>query len=152
MDRDALLAAALGTAVLTGCTTSRRDPAPTPSPTTPSPTPVDPDLATLRTWWTAEIRLSRAYARASREIRPLGANHAARAAAVADHLRVRRAPLPARPAARALSRAALRTAERRLAADLLADLAGVRDPLVATLGAELAAGARQHATLLGLLP
>jgi len=157
VDRDALLAAALGAAVLSGCTSgsgSRPTPAPTP---TPSASPADPDLALLRSWATAERALAARYAPAVRAVpalKALRANHLARATAVVDHLRVRGAVAPAVPRqpraprdTRALVRG-LADAESRQAARYLAALARVRDPLVAMLGAELAAGARQHATVL----
>ena len=161
MDRDALLAAALGAAVLTGCTTSSpTPPGPTPSPT-PSATPEDPDLALLTAWATDERVLAARYAPAVRAVPALAAlraNHVTRAAAVVEHLRVRGAAapaVPAQPPTKAAPRAlvaALADAERRLAGRYVAALGGVRDPLVVTLGAELAAGARQHAALLALVP
>lgn len=156
-----MLAAALGTAVLAACTPSSPDPAPAPSPGTPSPTPVDPDVALLRTWSADERVLAARYAalvRAVPALKPLRANHVARAAAVADHLRVRGAaplPIPAQAASKARPPAlvdALADAERRLGARYLAALASVRDPKVAVLGAELAAGARQHVAVLRLVP
>lgn len=157
MDRDALLAAALGAAVLSGCTSGdERPPRPTASPT-PTPSPVDPDVALLRSWATAERALAARYAPAVRAVpalKPLRANHLARATAVADHLRARGTVAPAVPRqprapreTAALLRA-LADAETRQAARYVAALARVRDPLVAMLGAELAAGARQHATVL----
>jgi hypothetical protein len=160
VDRDAVLAAALGAAVLTGCTSPSR-PAPTPSPSPSVPPPVDPDVAVLLSWAAAERSLAARYATAVHAVpalKPLRANHLARVAAAADHLRVRgvvpppppaRAPLRGTPAS--LVRA-LADAERRLAAGYLADLTGVQNPKVAVLGAELLAGARQHATVLALVP
>lgn len=157
MDRDALLAAALGTAVLTGCTSSGDDdPTPAPAPSSPTPDPVDPDITILRGWWSAEFTLMRMCAAGARKtpaLRALAQNHNARLNAVADHLRVRDEPQPRIPAAQqpAVTLAALTRDERRLVTGYLDDLPRVTDPLVVTLGAELAAGARQHAVLLGLL-
>ena len=157
MDRDALLAAALGAAVLTGCTSSGDDdPTPTPVPSSPSPEPYDTDITVLRGWWSAELTLMRMCAAGQRKtpaLRALAQNHNARLNAVADHLRVRDEPQPRIPAVKqpAVPLAALTSDERHLVTGYLDDLPRVIDPLVVTLGAELAAGARQHATLLGLL-
>jgi hypothetical protein len=150
VDRDALLAAALGAAVLTGCTAPRRVPA-LPS-LSPSPAPPDPDAALLSSWALSERRVAGLYGPTG-PLAPLRANHLARAAA-AEALLVARGtspsppPAPARPAAVA----ALVAAERSLATGYLASLPRVTDPSVAVLGAELAAGARQHAALLPLVP
>ena len=161
MDRDALLTAALGAAVLVGCTPGRREAAPTPSPSSPSPSPVeDPDVAVLVEWHGAEGALAFRYdalVKAVPALAPLRANHRTRADAVAEHLtRLGGTPSPgavvnpsASPAALAKS---LAKAERDHAARVLSRLSRVRDPDVAVLGAELAAGARQHAVLLGLVP
>jgi hypothetical protein len=160
MDRNAALAAALGAAVLAGCTADREA---APAPTTPSattPPPADPDLALLSGWYAAERRLAARYAVLVRRVpalAPLRANHDTRADAVRDHLLVRGASpaeqpgAPLRGAPRSLVKS-FAAAERRLAAAYLSELARVTDPKVATLGAELAAGARQHATLLELVP
>ncbi|MDQ1712594.1 MAG: hypothetical protein QOE45_2044 [Frankiaceae bacterium] len=148
MDRDALLAAALGAAVLTGCTAPRRVPSPS-----PTPPPVDPDVAVLRSWAALERRAVATYdvaVRTAPALAPLRANHLARAAAVEALLATRGAtPSPATPASRAPDPS---SAERGLVAAILASLPRVADPDVAVLGAELAAGARQHATLLPLVP
>jgi hypothetical protein len=151
VDRDALLAAALGAAVLTGCTAPRRVPA-LPSPSPSSAPPPDPDAALLSSWAASERRVAGLYGPGG-PLAPLRANHLARAVAVEALLVARGAspapsPAPARPAAVA----ALLTAERSLATAYLASLARAGDPAVAVLGAELAAGARQHAALLPLVP
>jgi hypothetical protein len=150
VDRDALLAAALGAAVVTGCTAPRRVPA-LPSPST-SPPP-DPDAALLSSWALAERRTAGLYA-ATGPLATLRANHLARAAAAEALLAARGAspsPPPAVPA-RPAAVAALVAAERALAAGYVAALGRVTDSAVAVLGAELAAGARQHAALLPLVP
>lgn len=151
MDRDALLAAALGAAVLTGCTVPRRVPA-LPSPT-PSPPP-DPDVALLRSWGAAERRAVTAYdtpVRTSPALNTLRANHLARAAAV-EALLAERGASPSPPALAAPVLPAPVALERALVAGYLRDLGAVTDPGVAVLGAELAAGARQHLALLPLVP
>ncbi|HVF05761.1 MAG TPA: hypothetical protein VNA20_13045 [Frankiaceae bacterium] len=159
MDRDVVLAAALGAAVAAGCTTSER---PAPEPTaavTPTPTavPEDPDVVALRSWLAAERRLAARYAAVVRQVpalRPLRVNHTTRATALTDHLRARGvdpgpaatvAPLRGKPGTvvRTLARA-----ERDLAAAYVATLPKVGDTAVLLLGAEFAAGARQHAVVL----
>lgn len=152
-----MLAAALGAAVLAGCTRSPDPPGPTPSPT-PSPSPLDPDVAVLTAWYAAERGIADRYGRpAGPVLKALRANHVERAGAVLDHLRVRgvAAPTPApRPALRGRTASlvrAFRDAEKALAGRYVLGLAAIRDPKVAVLGAELAAGARQHAVLLGLV-
>ena len=142
MDRRAFLGAALGAAV--ACT---RRAAPRPLPTaTPAPTPtVDPDVALLTSWWLSERRLLASLPAAAA---PLRAAHATRADAVAEHLAARGATPPAAPTA-APSRDAARTMEDA-SARYLADLARAASADVAVLGAELAAGARQHAVVLTL--
>jgi hypothetical protein len=161
VDRDALLVAALGAAVLTGCTTSP-SPAPLPSGSpSASRAPVDPDVALLATWASRERVLAARYAALARSVpalAPLRANHTARAAAVERLVAARGGtpletePPPALKGPRRDVVAAFVTAERRLAARYVAALRDVRDPDVAVLGAELAAGARQHAALLRLVP
>jgi hypothetical protein len=157
MDRDALLVAALGAAVLTGCTPDRQ-PRPTPS-ASPSLAPTDPDVATLRAWASAERSIAARYGTLVRTVpslKPLRANHLARAAAVEERLAFLGAAPPSPPATEALRGkpaallSAFAAAERRLAARYLADLRALRDPALAVVGAELAAGARQHAVVLGL--
>lgn len=151
MDRDAVLVAALGTAVLAACTSSS-PPAPTPSPSTPSPEPVDPDLALLLGWHTAELTMAARYGGGNVPV--FGDLHRAHARDVADHLRVRGEPPPPPPSRgpyrgrRPALLKALARAERDLAARYQAALADVRDPKVALLGAELAASARQCAAVL----
>jgi hypothetical protein len=164
VDRDALLVASLGAAVLTGCTTS---PSPAPLPSgSPSPSPsvtpaADPDVALLVTWASRERVLAARYAALARSVpalAPLRANHTSRAAAVERLVAERGGRLLETKPPRALTGprrdvvAAFVTAERRLAARYVAALRDVRDPDVAVLGAELAAGARQHAALLRLVP
>lgn len=148
MDRDALLAAALGAAVLTGCT-SDDDPAPTPRPGPPtghSSRDVDPDLPIVLAWWVSEHHLQKA---TPATYVPLRAARAERIAAMAERLLAlggnTNSPGP-KPIAD------LAKAERDASARYLVSLARVTDPAVAVLGAELAAGARQHATVLALLP
>jgi hypothetical protein len=152
VDRDALLAAALGAAVLTGCTVPRRVPA-LPSPT-PSPSPPDPDVALLRSWAAGERRAVTAYdtpVRTSPALNTLRANHLARAAAL-EALLAERGASPSPPAIAAPGLPAPVAMERALVAGYLRDLAAVTDPVIAVLGAELAAGARQHLALLPLVP
>jgi hypothetical protein len=157
VDRDAVLAAALGAAALAGCTRAADPPGPTSSPT-PSPPPVDPDVAVLTAWYAAECGIADRYGKPTGPVlKALRANHLARADAVLDHLRVRGvvAPTPAaRPPLRGKTASlvsAFRDAERALAGRYVLGLGAIRDPKVAVLGAELAAGARQHAVLLGLV-
>ncbi len=163
MDRDAVLAAALGAAVLTGCTGRARRSAPTPSapPPSASPTPTDPDVATLLSWAAAERSIAARYAAFARSVPSLAAlrtNHLARAEAVEEQLAfrgVRVVDAPATPPLRGARRSVVRafaTAERRLAADYLRDLRALRDAGLAVLGAELATGARQHAIVLDRVP
>lgn len=157
MDRDAALVAALGAAVLAGCTERRVAVPPTPSgPVTPSP--ADPDVATLAAWSASEQRLAVLYAPLVRAVPSLAAlrrNHTARARAVEGRLRAlgsARASIsrPVAPHGRPVALAAgLAAAERKAAAAYVAALSGLRDPDVAVLGAELAAGARQHVVVLG---
>ncbi len=158
MDRAAFVAAA-GVAFLAACTDRRHPAPPLPSPSSASPTP-DPDAAVLTAWSASEQRLAALYApvvHPAAAIAALRANHVARAAAVAEHLRVRGlvaasaaavAPLRGKPPAVVT---ALVAAERAAATGYLAALSRVSDPDVAVLGAELAAGARQHATVLRLV-
>ena len=159
MDRDALLTAALGVAVLSGCTATRRTAPPAPSPT-PSPL-AHPDVAVLVEWGEAERALAFRYAplvKAVAALAPLRANHLARAEAVDEHLARLGGGTPSpgavvNPSAPPATLAkALAKLERDHAARCLSVLARVRDADVAVLGAELAAGARQHAVLLGLVP
>lgn len=152
-----MLAAALGAAVLAGCTRSSGRPEPTASPT-PSPSPVDPDVAVLTAWYAAERGIADRYGTPTGPVlKALRANHLARADAVLDHLRVRGvvAPTPVpRPALRGKTASlvrAFRDAEKALASRYVTGLGAIRDPKVAVLGAELAAGARQHAVVLGLV-
>jgi len=152
-----VLAAALGAAVLAGCTRSSSPPRPSPSPS-PSPTPVDPDVAVLTAWYAAEHGIAARYGSPKGPVlKALRANHLARADAVLDHLRVRGAgpptPVP-QPPLRGKTASlvkAFREAERALAGRYVTGLGAIRDPKVAVLGAELAAGARQHAVVLGLV-
>ena len=154
-----MLVAALGAAVLAGCTTSGApDPEPSESPTPTAPE--DPDAAQLRAWLALEQRYADRYAAAATRVATLKAlrsNHTARADAVADHLRVRgllppdRVPVPALRGAPASVARTLARAERELAGRYVAALPRVTDPRVVVLGAELAAGARQHAELLALV-
>ncbi|HEU0132823.1 MAG TPA: hypothetical protein VFQ85_17725 [Mycobacteriales bacterium] len=157
MDRDALLVAALGAAVLTGCT-PRSD---RPGPATPSPLPSlapDPDQALLAAWAAAERLAAARYDRPVRAIpalAPLRANHLARARAVEARLTASPSAAPAPPALGGPPAAVVRalvTAERALAASYAAAVARAADPEVVLLGATLAAGARQHAALLPILP
>jgi hypothetical protein len=149
VDRRGLLGAALGLAAgaaVAGCTNGGGT-SPTPAPTTPSPTPtLDPDLAILTAWWQSERRLLDSLPTTAA---PLRAAHAARLAAVAEHLAARGAPPPSpSPSPRPVT--ALVKAELDASARYLKDLAAVASNDVAVLGAELAAGARQHATVLVL--
>ena len=161
MDRDALLTAALGAAVLTGCTPGRRDAAPPPESPSPSASPtVGPDVAVVVEWADAENALAFRYATLVKSVpalAPLRANHLARAEAVSEHLaRLGGTPSPAAVLHRKLPLPALvrslTEAEREHATRVLARLSRLRDPDLVALGAELAAGARQHAVLLGLVP
>ncbi len=137
MDREGLLVAALGAAVLTGCT-SHDEPAPTPTPT-PSPT-ADPEALVLTSWWTQEETL---YANTPPSHVPFRAAHRARRTAIEERLRARGVPIPGEPERWTLDLAGAERAYTR-------SLAGLTDPDLVTLGAELAAGARQHAAVLGL--
>lgn len=157
MDSDALLVAALGAAVLTGCTPSAPVPSPSVSPSVPPS--ADPDVAVVSAWAVEERSLAARYGPLAARVpalAPLRANHLARAAACEALLSARGAVVPhatGRPsngAPRALM-AAFATVERRLAARYLTDVALVRDADVAVLGAELAAGARQHALALSVV-
>ena len=135
MDREGLLVAALGAAVLTGCT--RHDtPAPTP---TPSPT-TDPRVAVLAAWWTTEATL---HASTPPSHVPFRNAHRARLAAIEERLAALGATPPPPPRAGRLDLAGAERSYTR-------SLAGLSDPDPVTLGAELAAGARQHAAVLGL--
>lgn len=137
MDREALLVAALGAAVLTGCTHhDARKPAPRP---TPSPT-TDPEAVVLAAWWAQEETL---YSATPPGHLPFRAAHRARRIAIEERLRARGLPLPSQPERWTLD---LAGAER----SYVRSLAGLTDPDLVTLGAELAAGARQHAVVLGL--
>ena len=158
MDRDSLLAAALGAAVLTGCTSrSRPAPAPSASPT-PSPAPTDPDVAVLSGWIVEESRLADAYGAIVERlpsIAPLAGNHRDRAEELVTQV-ARRGAVPPRGGPGGGARtgspgrvvAELARLEREAAARYLTALGRVADPGVAVLGAELAAGARQHAAVL----
>lgn len=153
VDRDRRLLVAFGALALTGCTPSRR-PSPTPAPTTPTPTPLSaPDLAVLRRWALAERHIVMRYSALvgkMPDLIPLRQNHAVRAEAVERRLPER----PVLPRTGPLDGRvpevvrAFVAAERALAESYLADLAGLADPANAVLGAELAAGARQHVVIL----
>ena len=91
MDRDAVLVAALGAAVLSGCTSPSR-PAPTPTPTTPEP--VDPDIALLTAWYLEEAAMRLRY---PGNAPPLSDAHGAHLSDIGDHLRVRGEPPPVVP-------------------------------------------------------
>lgn len=144
MDRDALLVAALGAAVV-GCTAGREDD-PAPVPTTPSPTPAAADVALLESWWRRERSLA---ASLPASYIPLRNNHLTRAAAVAEHLAALGAAPPSPPAPVPVADHA--KAARDAAARYVAELTGAASADVAVLGAELAAGARQHAVVLAAL-
>jgi hypothetical protein len=156
VDRRAALAA-LGALVVTACT-ERRHALP-PSPSASSPPPVDPDVTTLVSWSASERRLALLYAPLlgkAPALRALRDNHTARAAAVADRLAVRGlspspVPTPVRKGGVPALVAALVADEREAATRYLAALGRIADPGVAVLGAELAAGARQHAVVLRLV-
>lgn len=155
MDRDALLVAALGAAVLGACTPDRTPALPSPTSSV-SPSTVDPDVAVLTAWALAERNIAARYGLLVTKVpalKPLRANHLARAAYVASlrpGITVTPTATPLRGAPKVVVPAFVK-AEKALAVSYVAALAGVRDPDVAALGAELAAGARQHAALLPLV-
>jgi hypothetical protein len=161
VDRDAALVAALGAAVLAGCTQRRVPVPPSPSRSSTASPAADPAVAVLLGWEASERRLAALHASALRRVpglTTLRRNHLARAGAIADRLRARGVASPSpTPAVRPLHGkppalvAALVAAERGAATAYLGALARV-DADLATLGAELAAGARQHAVVLRLLP
>lgn len=105
---------------------------------------VDPDVAILSAWWQSERRLRAALPAAATALRDA---HHARAVAVAEQLVVRDAPLPTDPAppTRPASQEEAAAYTRYVSA-----LDSITSPDVAVLGAELAAGARQAATILAL--
>jgi hypothetical protein len=155
VDRDALLVAALGAAVLGACTPDRTPALPSPTVSVPA-SPVDPDVAVLTAWALAERNIAARYGLLVTKVpalKPLRTNHLARSAYAASL----RPGITVTPTAKPLHGApklvvpAFAKAERALATSYVAALAGVRDPDVAALGAELAAGARQHAALLPLV-
>jgi len=153
VDRDAALVAALGAAVLGAACTSSSKPTPTPSPTTPSPAPVDPDIAVLKGWYLAESAMARRYGGGNAP--DFGDWHRGHLLDIGDFLRVRGEPPPRVPRGRVPLRGAraellklLGGHERTLAAEYQGMLAGVRDPKVATLGAELSAACRQYAAIM----
>jgi hypothetical protein len=105
----------------------------------------DPDVALLTAWLVSERRLLASLPPAAA---PLRNAHATRAAAVAEHLAARGAPVPSGPSTSPVRDAA--TAPRDASSRYLADVARAASADVAVLGAELAAGARQHAVVLAL--
>jgi hypothetical protein len=155
VDRDALLVAALGAAVLGACTPDRTPALPSPSAPGTTP-PVDPDVAVLAAWALAERNIAARYGLLVSKVpalKPLRANHLARsayAASLRPGITVHPTATPLHGAPKLVVKAFVK-AEKALAVSYVTALAGVRDPAVATLGAELAAGARQHAALLPLV-